>query len=71
MVDPSARLTATQALQDPWMVGVDMPAVDLKASCEHLSMLSSEFDDYDEEGDDEDMGEAVPPSGSPSAAPDV
>lgn len=53
------------------MVGVDMPAVDLKASCEHLSMLSSEFDDYDEEGDDEDMGEAVPPSGSPSAAPDV
>lgn len=55
------------------MVGVDMPAVDLKASCEHLGMLSSEFDDFGEDGGDEDMGEPLPPpAGSPSAAaPDV
>lgn len=53
------------------MVGVDMPMVDLKASCEHLSTLSSDFGDFGEEGGDEDMGEPLPPAGSPSAAPDA
>ena len=39
VVDPARRLTATQALQDPWMVGVGMPHVDLSKSSESIGML--------------------------------
>ena len=49
------------------MVGVDMPAVDLRASCDNIGTLSAQF----EESDEEPMGDDSPrPAGSPSAEPD-
>jgi len=45
VLDAKSRPTATEILRDPWLVGTDMPDVDLSESVIHLSRLGSQPDD--------------------------
>jgi len=44
VVEPRARATAPQILQDPWLLGIDVPEVDLTASASLLSSLGRSID---------------------------
>ena len=53
VVDASLRPTALQILEDPWLVGVGMPHVDLSASAGSLAYLSSPDDGDEPKGMDD------------------
>ena len=55
VVDPKKRATATEILKDPWLVGHDMPHVDLSDSACCLASLHATAEpdgDFDEDEDD-------------------
>jgi len=55
VVDQTARATASQILTDPWLVGTDMPHVDLSASASSLASLTATAEPDEDFEDDTAM----------------